>query len=115
MDSKLDGRPIIDISLMVHADMPVFEGNPDIRMERQQSLANGDEANVSRLEMGVHTGTHVDAPIHFIEGGRAVEDLKLEEMIGEAFVVDASAAGGHLDARALASLVPSGARRVLFK
>src|SRR3954468_11434976 len=115
MESRRNERPIIDISLTVHAGMHIFEGNPEIRMQRQQSMTNGDEANVSRLEMGAHTGTHVDAPVHFLEGGRAVEDLPLEEMIGEALVVDASAVRGHIDAAALASLVPSLARRVLFK
>src|SRR4051812_28523606 len=115
MEIKRDQLPFIDISLPLHAGMQVFEGNPDVQMERQQSIENGDEANVSRLTMGVHSGTHVDAPFHFLEGGRAVEDLPLEEMIGEALVVDASAVRGHIDATALASLVPSLARRVLFK
>ena len=47
--------------------MPIYEGNPGVELERISSIANGDPANVSRLTLGVHTGTHVDAPLHFID------------------------------------------------
>ena len=55
---------IFDISVPVRSDMPVYPGDPAVHLERVQ-----DRPAVSRLDFGVHSGTHVDAPVHFIEGG----------------------------------------------
>jgi arylformamidase len=96
--------------------MPVYEGNPGVRLERVLSIPQGETANVSNLELGVHTGTHVDAPLHFFEGGAAVEDLPLEPLIGDAVVVDASAAVDAVDAAVVEGCdIPDGATRVLFR
>jgi arylformamidase len=105
-----------DISVPIHAGMPVYDGNPGFRLERVTSIADGADANVSRLDLGVHNGTHVDAPVHFIDGGAGTESLDLEALIGPAYVVDATAVSGDLDAEALGSLAfPSDLTRILFK
>jgi len=52
------------------------------------AIREGDEANVTQLSIDVHTGTHVDAPLHFVEGGAQVEDLGLDPFVGPATVVD---------------------------
>jgi arylformamidase len=57
--------------------MVTYPGDPDVRLEREKSIADGDPANISRLDFGVHTGTHVDAPLHFFDGAPAAEDLAL--------------------------------------
>jgi arylformamidase len=66
--------------------MPVWPGNSGVRIVPVKRMATGDKNNLSRLECGVHTGTHVDAPWHFLEEGSTVEQLPLDVMIGEAFV-----------------------------
>lgn len=85
--------------------MITYPGDPEVRLERVSSIADGDVANLSRLDLGVHSGTHVDAPLHFLDGGAAVETLPLDVLVGPCVVVDG------LDPAA----VPAGAERVLFK
>jgi len=107
---------IIDISAPMRAGMHVYEGDPPVSIERAASLAAGDLANVTRLAFGAHTGTHVDAPVHFIEGAPGVETLPLDALIGPAAVVDATRITADIDAAALAALdIPPDATRVLFK
>lgn len=76
-----------DISLGISPQMPVWPGDPPVRLERVRKIAEGANSNVSRLECSVHTGTHVDAPLHFIDGADAVERLQLETLIGRARVL----------------------------
>ena len=104
-----------DISLAISPDMPVWPGDPQVVIERVREIADGENANVSRLECGVHVGTHVDAPIHFIEGSSGVEVIPLRVLIGRAYVVhlpDSSV----IDENTLeGSGIPPRTRRVLFK
>ena len=107
---------IIDISVPVRPGMIVYDGDPDVHMERVKTIAGGSSANVSRLDFGVHTGTHIDAPVHFIDGAPAMETVPLEALIGPAHVVDATALSEHIDAAALRRLaIPAGAERIIFK
>ncbi|MEP6900113.1 MAG: cyclase family protein, partial [Actinomycetota bacterium] len=59
---------IYDVTVRISARTPVYEGDPNVEIKTANAIARGDAANVSRLCCGVHTGTHVDAPAHFIEG-----------------------------------------------
>ena len=68
--------------------MPVWPGDPRVRIDRTSSIQAGDEANVSRLHLGSHTGTHVDAPHHFINQGPTVDRLPLDVLVGPALVID---------------------------
>jgi arylformamidase len=107
---------LIDITVPIRPRMPIYDRNPGVRLERVLSIAHGEAANVCRLELGCHTGTHVDAPVHFIEGAPGAEELPLDPLVGEAVVVDATALDGPIDAEALRSCsVPEGAERVLLK
>jgi arylformamidase len=107
---------IYDISVPVRPGMIVYEGNPAVSLERAESIADGAHANVSRLSLGVHTGTHVDAPLHFLDDGPGSESLALEPLIGPAVVVDALSVETHLDADTLRRLeIPAGVARVLLK
>jgi arylformamidase len=100
----------------IRPEMPIYDGNPGVHLERESSIAEGAHANVSRLDLGVHTGTHVDAPLHFIDGAPGAETLALEPMLGPAAVVDATSVEGDLDATALERLdLPEGATRILLK
>ena len=69
---------IHDISVPIRSDMPIYAGDPDVELERASSIAEGGHANVSKLSMGVHTGTHVDAPVHFLEGAPGMESVSLD-------------------------------------
>jgi arylformamidase len=78
---------IYDVSVPLSAATPTYPGDPGIDIKSWLTLAKGDAANVSLIDFGLHSGTHVDAPAHFIAGGAKVDSLPLESLIGEAEVV----------------------------
>src|SRR5689334_812676 len=80
--------PIYDLSVPISRELPTYSGDPGIQLDDWSKLANGDAANVTAVYFGAHTGTHVDAPAHFIEGAKRVESLDLEVLIGAAEVVE---------------------------
>jgi arylformamidase len=108
---------IHDISVPIRRDMPIYAGDPEVELERVSSISQGGHANVSKLTMGVHTGTHVDAPVHFIEGAPGIEAVPLDALYGPAVVVDGTGiAGESITEDDLRSIdVPDGAERVLLK
>ena len=80
---------IFDISVPIRTGMVTYPGDPQVRLERVASIADGAAANVSKLDLGVHSGTHVDAPVHFIEGAAGTEELLLDVLLGPCVVVAA--------------------------
>src|SRR5678815_1145775 len=80
-------RRIWDVSVPVRHGGLVYPGNPPISITPVQSIAAGDTANVSRIDLGSHTGTHVDAPLHFMDGGAGVDELPLDALIGPARLI----------------------------
>ena len=106
---------IHDISLPISESIVVWPGDPPVRITHALHLERGDEATLSHLDMGAHTGTHVDAPAHFVLGGSGVDALDLNVLVGPALVVHALAAD-VLSAEVLAALpIPPGTERVLFR
>lgn len=106
---------IYDISIGISPDLPVWPGDPPVTLERVGEIAKGANSNVSRLVCGVHVGTHVDAPVHFLDGREGVELLSLKSLMGRAYVVELGDAD-VLDAATLQSAgIPPRTRRVLFK
>lgn len=79
---------IIDVSQYLEEGMPTYPGDPSFSMVRVSKIEAGDRANVSLLTMGAHSGTHVDAPLHFLEEGRSVDEIPLDRLVGEAVVVE---------------------------
>jgi arylformamidase len=77
----------IDISVPVTSGMVHWPDNPGVSIERTQDLSRGDAANVSKLELGAHTGTHMDAPRHFLADGAGIDELPLDAVIGPARVI----------------------------
>ena len=106
---------IHDISVPIRSDMPIYDGNPGVELERASSIADGDPANVSQLRFGVHTGTHVDAPLHFIDGAPGAEGIPLDALVGPAVVVDATEVDALGEAELEGLGIPEGAERVLLK
>jgi arylformamidase len=78
----------IDVSVPVRSGMVHWPGDPPVKISRSSSIAGGDPANVSHLDLGAHTGTHMDAPVHFVEGGEGIESLPLAATVGPARVIE---------------------------
>ncbi len=105
-----------DISVPIRNGMVTFEGDPLVHLVRASSMADGAICNVSRLDFGVHSGTHVDSPIHFIDGASGIETVALDVLVGPAVVVDARAIDGPFDRVAIERLAVSpGTKRVLIR
>jgi arylformamidase len=104
-----------DISVAIHPRMPVWAGDPPITLTRVASIERGDGLNVSRLELGAHTGTHIDAPVHFVAGRRGIDQLDLATLIGPACVAELDVAH-EITAEDLQRLrLPPDTTRLLFK
>ena len=107
---------IYDITLAISPAMPVWPGNPAVVLERVSSMDAGAHDNVSRLACGVHTGTHVDAPHHFLNDHRTVESLSLDILTGQAQVVQIPDDVKVVNAEALErTLLPAGTKRLLLR
>jgi len=106
---------IYDVSVPLSAATPTYPGDPGIEIKQWKALAYGDAANVSLLHFGLHSGTHVDAPAHFIEGGTKVDALPLEILVGEAEVVEVPEHIKVVDENFIAANCIRGSQRVLFK
>jgi arylformamidase len=104
-----------DITLTITPELIVWPGDPPVSIKQTSSIAAGDNANVSAVSMGCHTGTHVDAPDHFLNNGITVDDLSLDLLVGRAYVlylpnIDIITASVLMDAE-----IPPRTRRLLFK
>jgi arylformamidase len=85
---------LLDVSVPLAAGMPAYPGNPEFELQPLKRIAQGGSSNVSRLVLGTHTGTHVDAPSHFIDDAASVDELSLELLLGRARVVEITHRGG---------------------
>ena len=104
-----------DISVPLRAGMPTYAGEPGPQLEFPKLLSRGDPFTVSVISLGSHTGTHVDAPSHFLEGATGVDALPLDALVGPARVVE-FAGETHITAADLESMaIPGDCRRILFK
>ncbi len=73
---------IYDISVSLSSKMPVFPGQPKFKREFISKISNGKNSNVSKITMTSHTGTHVDSPYHFIQGGDKIGEINFSSIIG---------------------------------
>lgn len=78
----------IDVSVALHGGMVHWPDNPPVRIERMLDIERGDVANVSRISMGSHTGTHMDAPLHFIRDGKGLDEMPFGATLGRARVIE---------------------------
>jgi arylformamidase len=107
--------PIYDVTVPISNELPTWPGDPGVELSDWRCLANGDAANVSMLNLGAHTGTHVDAPAHFIEGAAKIESLPLEVLIGEAQVVEVPDDFRAIDEQFVLAHHLPGTPRMIFK
>lgn len=108
---------IYDVSVPIRPGMVIYDGNPGVEIERVQSIADGATSNISRLSLGAHTGTHVDAPLHFMDGWPGTESVPLEPLVGPVYVADATMLRGKSlgEGELLGLDLPESAERIIFK
>jgi arylformamidase len=106
---------IHDVTLTLRPGMTTWGDEPGPAIAPLRRIAKGDSANVSLLTLGDHTGTHVDPPIHFIEGGKTADQLPLDALLGPCRVLSYDGAG-NISAEWLdRAKVPPETTRLLFK
>lgn len=103
-----------DISVPLRKGMVHWPGDPPFDLERVQDMERGDRNNLSRLALGAHSGTHVDAPLHFIRAGASISDMPLDAMMGRARVIEISDADSIKPAELRRHAIRRG-ERLLFK
>ena len=79
---------LYDISLPISSELVSWPGDPSPKLIKVLSINEGDACNVTKLEMGVHTGTHIDSPNHFIEDGITTDSMQLEVLMGKCLVIE---------------------------
>lgn len=107
------GRRIWDVTMTIQPDMLVFPGDPPMAMDMAKSMDTGGSSNVSLLRLGSHTGTHLDAPRHFVQGAPGIDRISPDVLVGPARVVQLPDAG-LIDRRLLEGLELSGITRLLL-
>ena len=106
---------LIDVSVPIHDEMTVYRGNPPVRIRPAMTLRRNG-VNLSELCLGSHTGTHVDAPNHFVKGGKGIDQLDLGRFIGPAWVADLRRVKAGITATDLEKArIPRTSRRVLLR
>ena len=108
---------IYDISLTISPNLPVWPGDSPILLEKAADMAAGDDVNITRLSFGAHTGTHVDAPLHFLgDDPRTVEWMDLKTLTGRAYVLHLADTAAIIDRSLLErSNIPKRTRRLLIR
>ena len=107
---------IYDVSVPITNSMPVWPSDPPVTLTPKAHVASGGShtIRVTGIEMGSHTGTHIDAPWHFVEGGRKLNEIPLDRLIGPALVVEVRDSAS-IDRSHLEAISWNQTERVLFK
>lgn len=107
---------VFDVSLTIHEGMAVWPGEPPVVLNRRTKIEEGAHANVSFLCFGAHTGTHVDAPFHFIADGSKVDEMPLDVLVGPAQVVEVPDSVKVINAEVIDGLkIADESKRLLFR
>lgn len=104
----------IDISVSLRDGMVHWPGDPPVNIRRVSDVARGDSHTLSQISMGSHTGTHIDAPLHFIKGGRPVSRMPFAAAIGRVRIIEIK----DNESIKLTEIEPHGIRRgerIIFK
>lgn len=109
---------IYDISQEVF-DCKVYPGDPKPQKETLGKIAKGDICNLTAFQMCAHNGTHVDAPYHFLEEGKTIDEIELKKVVGMAYVIKYDGVVTAEDATKILNRAkeanPSSAKRILIK
>jgi arylformamidase len=106
----------IDVTVTLDpSTTPVYEGDPPIRFEFVRDMRTGDFVTVSSYTLGAHSGTHIDAPMHFIRDGASIDRVSIDRLIGPARIIDIPDGVQAIDAAELGRHNWKGASRILFR
>jgi len=107
---------LFDISLKIQPGMVVWPGDPQVVIEQTEKIRSGGEVNLTQFAMCAHTGTHIDAPYHFIDDGKKVDELNLEDLCGPVQVIHVPSNIVEIDAGVIKSAgIEPLTERVIFK
>lgn len=106
---------IYDISQTINSGMPVWPGDPQVRLEWLSQISQGGAVNLTEIHMCAHAGTHIDMPSHFLKQGQNLDDLDLSVVIGNARVVSVPNEVKVINDSYLKTISLAGVERVLFK
>lgn len=106
---------IIDISLPLSPNMPTWPGSQRFQQTWIKRLESKDNVNESKICCNMHTGTHIDAPLHHISSGKSVDQLNLANFFGPAYVIDLTGVNEITSHDLIHSNIPLGTQRLLFK
>lgn len=97
MFASISGKKVYDISMMIEPTMPVYKNREEKRPVFSVT-SDFKEKGVyeTRLTLDLHTGTHIDAPLHMIEGGKTIEQLDLEQFLTPCKVLDLTGVEGGI-------------------
>ena len=102
------------MSVTVRHGMPHWPDNPPIVLQRVLDIGRGDPCNVSHLAMGVHSGTHMDGPVHFFHEAGGLDEMPLSATMGEARVIEI-VGPREITAQELRKHEPQPGERLLFR
>ncbi len=88
MKQSLTFKNIFDISISLGREAITYPGDPEFKRELLKNLENKDDFELSRLILSGHSGTHIDAPSHFIKNGKSIHELPVDNFILPAHVMD---------------------------
>jgi len=109
-------KNIYDISVEISTQSIVWPGDPKIHLDRVSDMNKGAEYNLTYLEMSLHTGSHIDAPLHYYREGKSTDQIPLDALIGPCFVLEIESSVDLVNASLLANLkVPDNLTRLLLK
>ena len=115
-DHELNAQDWIDVTAALDpAKTPVYEGDAPLKFDFLKDMRRGDNLTLSVYSLGAHSGTHIDAPMHFIANGAPVDQVALDRLMGPARVLDVPDSVQAIDATVLNGLEWKGAPRVLFR
>ena len=106
---------IFDITVCIDDNTPTWPGSPGFKREWKKRINDGEVSNDSVFSCSSHAGTHVDAPLHFIENGSSIDAIPLHALCGPAYVAELGSASIIGEEALAASNIPPGAKRILFK
>ena len=114
--NELSARGWIDVTATLDpARTPVYEGDAPMKFAFLKNMQAGDNFTLSVYSMGAHSGTHIDAPQHFIRAGASIDQVSLDALIGSARVLEIADGVQAIDAAELNKHEWRGAKRVLFR
>jgi arylformamidase len=113
---QINNKNIIDISIYIDQNTVVYPGNPKVEFEKVEEIPK-NRHNLSKIIFGAHTATHLDAPSHSIFDGKNINEISLDNFIGDALVVDCLhiRPGEAISLSDVEKLVDIKGKRILFK